>query len=89
MRNYSLYDKISKKYSRTNEKQENFSTILFYFAFFSKLGFCYTKTSFPLFLGDLKSDRAKNVFGDTSTDLGDLFLSISPTNRILQASQKF
>ena len=48
MVNYPLYYAISKNI-RVETEKEHFSTSFFYFAFFSKLVFRVSKTSFPPF----------------------------------------
>jgi len=54
MPNYPLYHKISKNTHVETEK-ENFSTSFFYFAFFSKLVFWVSKTSFCPFFSAISS----------------------------------
>jgi hypothetical protein len=61
MSDYPLYHRISKN-THVETKKENFSTNFFYFAFFSKLVFWVSKTSFPPLFSTILSPIGLKIF---------------------------
>jgi hypothetical protein len=61
MANYPLYHKISNN-THVLTGKEKFPTSFFYFAFFSKLVFCVSKTSFTPIISAILSPIGLKIF---------------------------